>query len=255
MPNTLRIDTHAHLYDDYSVKEWCYAAVRNLGGCDEVCTAVCVVDRDGQESLARLRSEVPSFGEWRDLWDGLAGIAHLGTGSLLIVRGVQYVTSERLEVLGLGVERFAPDGSSAGEYISRIEELGGLACLPWSPGKWLGARGKVVKALLDAGSENAFVVGDISMRSRFGPPSTLLRYARKKGFPVVHGTDPLPSQVDERLVGSLGSELALTRSPEELLSSWATLKETLLSSGTLRPCGARNSPLKAARRFASSIIP
>jgi hypothetical protein len=253
MPHTLRIDTHAHLYDDYSVKEWCYAAVRNLGGCDEVCTAVCVVDRDGQDSLARLRREVPSFGEWRDLWKGLAGIAHLGTGSLLIVRGVQYVTSERIEVLGLGVERFSPDGSSAGEYISRIEELNGLACLPWSPGKWLGARGKVVKALLDTYSANALVVGDISMRSRFGPPSTLLPYARKKGFPVLFGTDPLPSQADERLVGSFGSEISLTRSPDELLDSWATLKEILLSSGTLRPCGARNSALQAARRFVSSV--
>jgi hypothetical protein len=157
--------------------------------------------------------------------------------------------------LGLGVERFALDGSSAGEYISRIEELGGLACLPWSPGKWFGSRGKVVKGLLDADSADAFVVGDISMRSRFGPPSTLLRYARKKGFPVLLGTDPLPSQVDERLVGSLGSELALTRSPEELLSSWSTLKETLLSSGPLRPCGTRNSLLQAARRFVSSVMP
>lgn len=250
----LRIDTHAHLYDSYSVKEWCEAAVRNLRGSGDSTSVVFVVDREGQDSLGRLRREVPSFGDWQELWDGQAGIARLGNGSLVVVQGVQYVTSERLEVLGLGVKRSSPDGSSATEYISHIGELGGLACLPWSPGKWLGGRGKVVRNLLDTTATSALIAGDISIRSRLGPPSSLLRYARRRGFTVLYGTDPLPTKSDEELVGSFGVELVIATSTQEAVSSWSGLRETILSAGTLSGWGARNSPLQATRRFISSVF-
>ncbi|MEN9847023.1 MAG: hypothetical protein RIS36_2170 [Pseudomonadota bacterium] len=250
----LRIDTHAHLYDSYSVKEWCEAAVRNLGGGGDCASVVFVVDREGQDSLARLRREVPSFGDWNDLWDGQAGIARLGDGSLVIVQGVQYVTSERLEVLGLGVQRSSPDGSSAAEYISRIGELGGLACLPWSPGKWLGSRGKVVRTLLDTTASRALIAGDISIRSQLGPPSYLLRYARSRGFKLLYGTDPLPTKSDEELVGSFGVELVVTRPVDEVVSAWSSLQDAILSAGTISQWGTRNSPLRAARRFLSSVL-
>ena len=250
----LRIDTHAHLYDSYSVKEWCEAAVRNLGGSGDSPSVVFVVDREGQDSLARLRREVPSFGDWQELWDGQAGIARLGDGSLVVVQGVQYVTSERLEVLGLGVPRSSPDGSSASEYISHIGELGGLACLPWSPGKWFGSRGKVVRNLLDTTATSALIAGDISLRSRLGPPSSLLRYARSRGFTVLYGTDPLPTKGEEELVGSFGVELVLTGSAQEVVSSWTGLREAILSASTLSRWGVRNSPLQATRRFISSVL-
>jgi hypothetical protein len=250
----LRIDTHAHLYDSYSVKEWCEAAFRNLGGGADVTPMVFVVDREGQDSLDRLRREVPSFAEWRDVWNGQAGVAHLGAGPLVIVQGVQYVTSERLEVLGVGVQRFSPDGSCASEFVTRIGELGGLACLPWSPGKWLGSRGEVVRTLLNSTSAATLLVGDIAIRSRIGPPSSLLSYARRKGFTVLLGTDPLPTKSDEVLVGTLGVELSLECPTEDVLRSWSNLKEALLSAGAIARWGARNSPLKATRRFISSIF-
>jgi hypothetical protein len=254
MAHLVRIDTHAHLYDAYSVRAWCYAAFRNLGGGPEVTPVVFVVDRDGQDSLARLRREVPSFAEWQDLWDGRAGAVRLGGGSLFIVQGVQYVTSERIEVLGFGVERVCPDGSPASEYISRIEELDGLACLPWSPGKWLGSRGEVVRTLLDTKPVATLLAGDISMRSRVGPPSSLLSYARRKGVVILFGTDPLPGTRDEELVGSFGVEVALACSPEKVLSSWSALKDAILLPGSRTTWGSRNSPARAALRFFSSLI-
>ncbi len=252
-PPCLRIDTHAHLYDDYSVKEWCLAAFRNLGGDDGGAPVVFVMDRHGQCSLERLRREVPAFAEWHDLWDGRAGMVRLGNGSLLVVQGVQYVTSERIEVLGLGVERAFPDGAPAAECISRIVELGGLACLPWSPGKWLGSRGKVVRTILNTCPARGLFVGDISIRSQFGPPSSLLRYARKRGVPVLFGTDPLPPKSDEDLVGSFGTQIALQRSHQEVMRSWGDLKGEILSAVKISRWGARNSPLRATRRFISSV--
>lgn len=254
MNRALRIDTHAHLYDTYSAEAWCHAAFRNLAGASEAPAVVMVADRDGQDSLGRLRSEVPSFAKWEDVWNGKAGIAHLADGQLFVVQGVQYVTSERLEVLGFGVERVSEDGALAAEYIARIVELDGLPCLPWSPGKWLGSRGAVVRDLLDTVSTNALSVGDISMRSRLGPPSILLPYARRRGFSVLLGTDPLPSKADEELVGSLGIEVSLRQSVAETLSSWSGLKVALLSSEDVRQWGVRNSPFRSARRFISSTL-
>ena len=251
MTHVLRIDPHAHLYDTYSAKEWCEAAFRNLGGGDGVYPAVVVVDRDGQDSLARLRDEVPSFGEWHDLWDGKAGRVNLDAGALMVIQGVQYVANERIEVLGLGVERVVEDRLAASEYVARIGELGGLACLPWSPGKWLGARGEVVRRLLDATPPTALTVGDIALRARLAPPSSILQYAREKGFSVLSGSDPLPRVQDQCLVGSLGCEV---RVGDPSRVSWEEIKLALLTPPGVREWGVRNSPFVALTRFVSSIV-
>lgn len=252
MTSTVRIDPHAHLYDSYSAKEWCHAALNNLGGGNEVAAVVIVVDREGQDSLARLRREVPSFGQWTDIWDGTAGQLTLGGGTLTIIQGVQYVTSESIEVLALGVERNAPDRLPALEYTSLINDQGGLACIPWSPGKWLGARGAVVRRLIDTTPTNRLVVGDIAIRSRMGPPSFLLGYAKRRGLSVWSGTDPLPRSQDQSLVGSFGLELRSNVEVNLLLASWSVLKETLLLPNGFGVWGRRNSVGQALQRFLSS---
>ena len=251
MTITVRIDPHAHLYDSYSTREWSRAAFSNLGGRPDVGAVVIVVDREGQDSLARLRREVPSFADWKNVWDGQAGRIEFDEGALTVIRGVQYVASERIEVLGLGVERAAPDAMAASEYVSIITDLGGLSCLPWSPGKWLGARGGVVRRMLDGTPSTILTVGDISIRSHIGPPSALLRYARQKGFSVLSGTDPLPRVQDQSLVGSFGLEFSADG--EDALASWTGLKNALVAPHTLKPWGRRNSTAMALQRFISSI--
>lgn len=250
MASLCRIDPHAHLYDSFSAREWCHAAIRNLGGSVEAPAIVIAVDRDGQDSLARLKTEGPSFADVSSVWDEKACRITLDGRALIVVRGTQYVTSERIEVLALGAERAVPDGMTASEYLSIITEQGGLACLPWSPGKWLGSRGQVVRRLLDLTPPTILTVGDISIRSRLGPPSGLLRYARGKGFAVLSGTDPLPRVEDERLVGSFGLEVSLG---DEGAPSWEHLKQSLISPGAIRSWGHRNSLPVAARRFIASL--
>ena len=284
MTITVRLDPHAHLYDSYSIREWCRAAFSNLGGKSprntpvgttgapifrartpgaavvssaddganrDIAVVVIVVDREGQDSLARLRREVPSFADWNELWDGQAGRIEFDEGALTVIRGVQYVTSERIEVLGLGVERAAPDAMAASEYVSIITDGGGLACLPWSPGKWLGARGKVVRRMLDGTPSTILTVGDISIRSHLGPPSALLRYARQKGFSVLSGTDPLPRVQDQSLVGSFGLEFSADG--DDALACWTGLKNALVAPQSLKPWGRRNSAGTALQRFIASI--
>ena len=245
-----RLDPHAHLYDPFCLREWCQSAILNLNGSPEVPAVVIVVDRDGQDSMARLRGDGSAFADVVNVWGGTAVSLSFDEGQLTVVQGTQYVTRERLEVLALGAQRAAPDGMMVSEYISIITEQGGLACLPWSPGKWLGSRGKVVRQTLDAIPSTVMAVGDISIRSRLGPPSTLLRYAKSRGFSVLTGTDPLPQAQDERLVGSFGLEISLGT---DLSLSWEGLKKALITPSSIRPWGRRNSLPLATRRFISSL--
>lgn len=246
MNTSLRIDPHAHLYEKHSARAWCESAVRNLSGEG----VVIIVDREGQDSFERLRREVPTFGAWSDVWDGLAGEISLPEGALLVIRGVQYVAVERIEVLGLGVQRALPDRLPAVEYINQIRSQDGIPCLPWSPGKWLGARGRAVKAVLDQNTPDSLTVGDISLRSVLGPPSSLLRYARARGFVVLQGTDPLPRAADEALVGSFGVEVDVVGKRP---LTWKDVRAALLSAAAVKGRGRRNSPIAAVRRFVDSL--
>lgn len=247
--SSVNIDSHAHLYDSYSSKTWCEAALANLGSG----SVVVVVDRKGQDSCARLALEVPAFASWKELPGGLGGVVSWPHAqSLIIVRGVQYVARERIEVLGWGVGRTCDDGDCARDILAVIKKSGGLACLPWSPGKWIGKRGRVVQALLESHSPHDFVVGDIALRSSIGPYSLLLARAKRLGYSVVCGTDPLLRTEDETLVGSFGMTIiGEAPSASEDRVRWALAR--LGGGHGVEPYGRRNGVFRAVTRFLSAV--
>lgn len=246
---TVRFDPHVHLYDCYSLKRWIDAAISNLTrDAEDILPVVIVVDREGQDSFARLRAEVPLLGDWEESPDGRSGFITVVSGRLLVIRGVQYVAKENIEVLGLGVSRRVADGAPAADLIELILEEGGVPCLPWSPGKWLGKRGRLVRHLLETHTPKNLTVGDIAMRTFFGPPSSLLRLARGAGFSMLYGTDPLPRKGEELLVGSFGR--AIKQMPQGELVP-AILESLFKGAEALRTCGRRNTPWRAALRYFS----
>lgn len=218
----LTLDPHAHLYDTFSSHGWVVAALRNLknGSISQIgklapsFNCVTVVDRSGQDSFLRLRREISDFASWEE-WgeDGsgsssslIASITLHNSGErLYLIRGVQYVSIERIEVLGLGVNREAKDGALAAlGLIDLISNAGGVACLPWSPGKWLAARGRVVSEIISSGDNKGVCFGDIALRVSLGVPSVHLRRSAARGFRILAGSDPLAIGFDESLVGSYG---------------------------------------------------
>lgn len=254
----LRIDPHAHLYDTYPVDVWVAAAASNLGIGPDVTGVVVIVDREGQDSFGRLRIELGSA-RWTEArstgtsHEVRVGQCRLGDRSFFVMRGVQYVSAERLEVLGLGVHRESPDGVPARDIIPRISQAGGIVCLPWSPGKWLGARGRSVRSLLVSDLRAALTFGDISIRPRCGPPSLLLREARRAGCVVLPGTDPLPRRGDADLVGSYGVQYEVDVTP-----NIETVYETVLDAirnrfNELRFFGRPNGVFQAITRFISTL--
>lgn len=250
----IRIDPHGHLYDMYPTRSWCLAAMRNLGGGSNAEKMVVVVDRKGQDSFKRLSREVPQFGTWVLLEGEDAGIVSVDGQSFTVVRGVQYVAQERIEVLGLGIGRTVDDLLPASELVSEVLSRGGIACLPWSPGKWLGRRGRVVNGLLRMFDANQLALGDIAIRSTGGPYSSILSSAVKKGRRVLYGTDPLPSARDAELVGAFGVELSGDFSPETREGIRSILRSLLDPARLVTPHGRRNSPIQAGFRFAGQYF-
>ncbi|MFO0416076.1 MAG: hypothetical protein ACK5Y6_02200 [Pseudomonadota bacterium] len=257
----INVDTHAHLYDSYNLKDWYQAALRNLNVGSETQGAVIVVDRAGQDTFLRCREEVASFAEWFEHQSGAAslhGVISSALGELVIVRGVQYVTAERLEVLGLGVARALADGGDALSYIEQIRSAGGVPCLPWSPGKWLGKRGSTVRGIIDSESAAGYdrvpvVFGDIAIRPRCFLPSSLLCRARRKGHKIIYGSDALPPAQECGLVGSYGISLEVgsseIRSGDLVPAILSKLTDKLQS----QVWGTSNRPWQALKRMKPSV--
>lgn len=251
----IRLDPHAHLYDSYPLRAWCDAAYNNLGQGEGVIAVVIVVDRSGQDSFARFRREAASFGLWREApAQPPDDVSEVGTiswegKSLCVIRGVQYVSVEKIEVLGLGVARSVPDGAPASELIDLIRREDGVACLPWSPGKWLGQRGRVVSRLMKSFSPGSLTFGDIAIRSLCGPPSLLLRRAKRREFSILSGTDPLPRSDDTELVGSFGLQF-IAKGDGRVEDIFAEIiRPALIDPQCLQVWGRRNGPVTALKRF------
>lgn len=203
------LDTHVHLYPCYDrAVALCTlaASLRGLAG-DAV-----------RVGLLTERYDSDAFCALREGGAGTCGVEPLGNDALRIsvpgedqpiylVAGWQVVTSERIEVLALCAEDRIEDGCPAGEVIERIHAGGGVPALSWSPGKWLGARGKLIRGILDRHSPGQLVLGDTSLRPFGMPEPSLLRYARRRGYAVVAGTDALPFAGEARLLGTYGSSV------------------------------------------------
>ena len=248
----VNIDPHVHLYDFFPLDKWYLAAVNNLQVGPTNVGVVIVLDRIGQDSFARIRREVSSFGRWEETQsegESTSGVIRGLGGSLIVLKGVQYVSEEKLEVLGLGVVRSEEDGTPFDQLIDRIANSGGIPYIPWSPGKWLGARGNIVSRSIRERLPGKIVFGDIAMRSLVGPPSLILAHAQRAGFNIVCGTDPLPIPRDFSLVGSYGFSLVAVALPpiERVFSD--LLKPILEKAAPIEVWGKANGPIKAARRF------
>ena len=251
---SLRIDMHAHLYDCFNLRDWVMHAVSNLSVSKDTQGVVIVADRYGQDSFQRFRREIPAFAEWSERKDNngcCVGTIHAEGYQLFVIQGVQYVTSERVEVLALASQRVLPDGATCRETIEASIEAGALVCLPWSPGKWLGERGRLVAGMLSDLSTQHICIGDISVHSRWWPRSRLIEVARSLGFACVAGTDALNRSQDCALVGSYGVS-STTAAPVHATDIVPFIRE--ISSRNLALWGAPNDFVTASRRFISSLL-
>lgn len=154
-------------------------------------------------------------------------IARKDEATLAIVCGRQVRASNGLEVLALGTRETIPDGMSLEDSVAAARVTGAVTVLPWGFGKWIGARGKLIRAVLRKNGPDVLFVGDNGGRLASVAAPILMRQAVHEGFKVLPGTDPFPFGADYSRVGGFGFLADIH--PGEL-SPWRRLRDWLISS-------------------------
>ncbi len=251
-------DTHAHLYPCYDVAVFLATARRRLAplaaaaGRERasgapVAHVLCLTERASESAFADIASGRPLPRGWRLARCGEPTALRLETDdafALTLIAGRQIVTAERLEVLALATGATIDDGLPLAETVARVRAADGLAVLPWSPGKWLGRRGRIVRDAIDAAKPAELLVGDTALRPRLSPAPTLFTLAGARGLGIICGSDPLPLPGEERHVGRYATVAESALSPDE---PSAGLRALLCSGGAgLSRAGSRRSALSFA---------
>ena len=201
-------DTHVHLYPCYDLR----AAFRNMldnsekFGTNTVRTAF-LAERADCRYFADISDGKKGIGiEGLDVEPSAEkGALMLREGDgrrLYLFAGRQISTAERIEILALTTDVSVDDGHPARQVVRTVLDAGGIPVVSWAPGKWFFRRGKTVRDLIDEFSPGRLLVGDTGLRPAVWPEPSLMRLARRKGFAVVAGSDPLPFPGEEKYVGT-----------------------------------------------------
>jgi hypothetical protein len=245
------VDTHVHLHPCFTLGGFLDAAHANfrrhagsasVGG---VSSGVLVLTEGASErNFARLEEGTlaDESGRWTlaPAGDGIS-IAAVGPAgqSLLLLAGRQIATRERLEVLLLGSRSDAPDGGSFPDVLAAAAAGSGVVAVPWGFGKWWRARGKVVRAGLEATSPSSVFLSDNGGRPRSLALPSLMRWALDRGHGLLSGSDPLPLPWQVARVGSYGN--VFTGAVSSNAPGRDVVKLMGSARGSVRTFGARDT--------------
>lgn len=210
------VDPHAHYYAAYGATAFLDAAWSNLsaaaqssglslGGRPEY-AAVLLDIRDGGNFTAWRDGTIDVDGwERSSLPDDSSAVRYADAAGrrLLLVGGRQLVSAEGLEVLVIGTADAIADGLPVREYLRRYGSLLPVM-LPWGVGKWLGRRGRLIRALLEESDLPPFLLGDNAGRPWLWSGGWPFRRAAELGISVLPGSDPLPIRRHVDRIGRCG---------------------------------------------------
>ena len=237
------IDTHAHFYPCYDYQQVWKTIV------DSAVQMLWLAERFDMRYFRDMREGRHPFGKAISLQPASGGqsvrLTDQDGHETWVVPGRQIVTKERLEVVALTIDLELPDGRPAGEVVAAIRDAGGLPLLNWAPGKWLGARGRIVAALIDQAAPGTLYVGDTTLRPAGCPDAVLMRRAAARGLSILAGSDPLPFRGEERRIGQYGIELEMDWNPDTMVDDL----RNRLKAGTVQRFGRRDFLVSVFRRL------
>lgn len=222
-PAPALLDAHVHFHAGFSRRAFFDAALRNLArgarecGLDAgsgVTLGLLLTESAGADAFGAFAREAgPDDGgaaaesAWRFRAGAEAGslwAVHQDGSRILLVAGRQLVTHEGLEVLALGCAQELPDGMGLRVARDAVIEAGGVPVVPWGFGKWWGARGRALAALIAADSPGRWYLGDNAGRPHLWRRPALFAQAARHGVFVLPGSDPLPLRGQEVKAGRCG---------------------------------------------------
>lgn len=199
----LWIDTHAHLHDEHDAAAFLDGAAAHFTAAGGGIGVLCLTEVRGAGGFQRL-ADAGVVGRWRIDACGDFGLTAQRDGGAAIglIAGRQIRCDDGLEVSAIGRPVEIADGRPIDESIEAAAATGALVVLPYGVGKWSGARGAKVRALLEDGPP-AIALGDNSGRLGLGEQAILKR-ARQLGRTVLVGSDPLRLRMAQRRTGCWG---------------------------------------------------
>ncbi len=246
--SSLLLDAHAHphvTHDPAKLLDSLVGQARRLA--PESHVGMVLLDGDGMapwmETWCARGGTAPEGWELRvtDAARGVVDASGAATKHLRIYAGRQIVCLEKLEVLALLVDRsdVIPSGLPLSRTIEKVHAAGGLPILAWGVGKWFGGRGRTVRRWVSEALPGSLALGDTALRPIGWPEPAPMRAARRRGIPVLPGSDPLSRSGDECMAGSYASLIPLeSDSPPDA----AGLMDLIASPDTgIRPIGRRNT--------------
>lgn len=245
-------DGHVHLYPFYDLPRAVKALETNLRshGVDGTPAGFlaerhdCHIFRDLREGRLRL----PGIDSCPAGEDGCLVLQRAaGPSHLLLFAGRQIVTAERLEILLLTVDLPLADGLPAAQVVERAIGAGGVPVLAWAPGKWFFKRGEIVAGLLRRFAAGELLLGDTTLRPTLWGEPALMRSARRRGFGILSGSDPLPFPGEEGILGRYATVLEGEFDVDRPLAGVRRLLST--SAGLGASVGSRGGVVETLRRL------
>jgi hypothetical protein len=204
--NTTILDTHLHLYPCYDLSRAFNQFLDNTAQYGkQVFRVACLAERHDCQyfnSIANRETELDGFTLKNVQTNEIQLNRNRDNLNLSLLPGRQIISRENLEVLALGCPDPINDGQPVLDVIYQIIQLGHVPVLPWSPGKWFGHRGEMIKRLITQLNAEDFLIGDTPLRPYGWATPKLMKLAQKKGFSVVAGSDPLPFSGEESWLGA-----------------------------------------------------
>jgi hypothetical protein len=205
------VDAHAHFHPGFERRTFLDAAARNLGSAASHPSRV-----TGILMMAEPHLSGDPLAPWRE-GDGINSwtieptreseslLARRGDGlTIALVAGRHLVSMEGLDVLALATDAEFLIRRPLHELIAQIHMARGVPVIPWGFGKWWGGRRRVLMRLVAGEHALPVLLADSGCRPAHSAEHVAFRSARRSGFPVLGGSDPLPIPSHATRVGSYG---------------------------------------------------
>jgi len=255
-PSLVVADAHVHVHDCYDPARYFAAAYANLASAargEAFRGALLLSEGAGEDFFGRARALAArgeALGGWR--FEATAEAESLtasrGDSRLHLIAGRQVACAEDLEVLALATPERIADGRPIRDVLRWARDAGALPVIPWGAGKWLFARGALLRTLLDESRGAELYLGDESGRPVFWPKPRHLAEAAALGVRNLPGTDPLPFPHETERAGSFGFRLRLPADARfDTAKPAASIRGAVRAGAAIEPFGRLEGPLRFLR--------
>ena len=206
------IDAHVHIYKNFNLENFIKAAFTNfklnseeISPGSEYVGILCLTESNGYNYFENFNDTLKSLKYKSSKTSEKNSLICFDSNNrkIYFIAGRQIVTSEKLEVLALGLRDSYPDGNPIGKVINFVISKNCLPIIPWGAGKWIGKRRNIVENVVKQDFKTLFL-GDNGNRPFFWGKSKIFYHAEERGVINLPGSDPLPFDSEEKRAGGFG---------------------------------------------------